>query len=109
MALELTNEQRREYAAKAMEMRRRRAEVKNKIASGEMSLEELFNSEDECVARIRVVDVLQCFAGVGRITAENTMASMKISERRRVGGLTDNKKELLIEWASNHKPKRATE
>jgi len=51
----------------AVANRRRRAEVKRQVKSGELSLEELFElaEREECVAQMRAYDLISALPAIG--------------------------------------------
>src|SRR3954468_3794104 len=94
----LTPEQRQAALAKAAEARRQRAEVKAKLKSGALSLEELFaaGERDEALSKLKVVSVLESLPGVGKVQARRIMTELDISESRRLRGLGRNQREGLL-------------
>ena len=85
----LTPEQRQAALDKAAASRRERAEVKNRLKhSGASILDVLEQGQDnDVVAKMRVVDLLQSMPGVGKVRARQMMERLGISESRRVRGL----------------------
>lgn len=93
----LTDEQRREALQKAAQARRRRAELKEQLKSGRMSLRDLLASSDEdIVGKMKVSSVLESLPGVGRVRARKLMEKLDISESRRMRGLGAKQKENLL-------------
>lgn len=100
---QLTDEQRRAALEKAAEARRVRAEVKARLKMGTLSLGDLLNQadEDNTVAKIKVLAVLESLPGVGKVTARRKMDELGIAESRRLSGLGPQQRErLLKEFAS---------
>ncbi len=85
----LTPEQRQAALEKAARVRRERAEVKEKLKLGTMSLAELLTQaeHDETVGKMKVVSVLESLPGLGKVKARRLMESVGISESRRLQGL----------------------
>ena len=85
----LTPEQRQAALEKAAKVRRERAEVKEKLKLGTMSLSELLQQaeHDETVGKMKVVSVLESLPGLGKVKARRLMESVGISESRRLQGL----------------------
>ena len=85
----LSPEQRQAALDKAAAARRQRAELKEKLKMGSVSLPELLDQadRDEVVAKLKVVTVLESLPGVGKVKARRLMEDMEISESRRVRGL----------------------
>jgi hypothetical protein len=99
----LTPEQRQLALEKAAVARRQRAEVKDKLKIGSLSLRELFAAADtkdesgEMLAKLKVVSVLESLPGVGKVRARNIMTELDISESRRLRGLGTNQRRALLE------------
>src|SRR2546427_10021766 len=72
---QLTPEQRQLALEKAAVARRSRAEVKDKLKIGSLTLSELFDAADtkdesgEMLAKLKVVSVLESLPGVGKVRA----------------------------------------
>lgn len=93
----LTEEQRRQALVKAAEARRKRAELKEQLKSGRISLPELLErTRDEVVGKMKVSNVLESLPGVGRVRARKLMEKLDISESRRMRGLGAKQKENLL-------------
>jgi Cdc6-like AAA superfamily ATPase len=73
----------------AVANRRRRAEVKRMVKSGELSLEELFAlaAKEEPVAQMRAYDLISALPAIGEVKAERIMKSASIAKTRRIRGL----------------------
>ncbi len=94
----LTDEQRKAALAKAAEARRVRAEVKELLKTGSMTMSELLAKADqeELVAGLKVESLVASMPGTGKIKAKRLMESLGISENRRIRGLGDRQREALI-------------
>lgn len=94
----LSPEQRQAALEKAAVARRVRAEIKERLKIGTLSLEELFDQgdEDEILAKLKVVSVLESMPGVGKVRARRLMEELEISESRRLRGLGRNQREALL-------------
>lgn len=93
----LTEEQRREALAKAAEARRKRAELKERLKSGQTNLRDVLNRrDDEVVGKMKVSSVLEALPGVGKVRARKLMERFDISASRRVRGLGTKQKEALL-------------
>ena len=86
---QLTPEQRKEALLKAAISRKRRAEVKTKIKSGEFTIDSILElaTTDEAVAKMRVKELLESLSGVGKVRAQSLMERLNISPTRRIQGL----------------------
>lgn len=95
----LSPEQRAAALEKAAQARRDRAELKERLKIGSLSLKELFGEADsnETVAKMKVLSVLESLPGVGKVKARRTMEEIGISESRRVRGLGDQQRTKLLE------------
>lgn len=85
----LTPEQLQDARAAATEARRRRAELKQQVRSGELSLSAALDAagEDDVLAHVKVVDLLKALPRVGEKRAERTMERLEIAKNRRIRGL----------------------
>jgi hypothetical protein len=95
---QLTDEQRTAALAKAAEARRVRAELKEKLKMGSLTLKELLEraAADDIVGKMKVVAVLESLPGVGKVKARRTMEEIGISDSRRVRGLGDQQRASLL-------------
>ncbi len=95
---QLTDEQRKAALAKAAEARRVRAEVKELLKTGSMTMSELLAKaeEEELLAGLKVESLVASMPGTGKIKAKRLMEALGISENRRIRGLGDRQKEALI-------------
>ncbi len=85
----LTPEQRQAALQKAAKVRRERAEVKEKLKMGSLTLAELLKQadKDETVGKMKVISVLESLPGLGKVKARRLMETVGISESRRLQGL----------------------
>lgn len=96
---QLTPEQRQAALAKAAEARKARAEIKEKLKMGSLTLKELMEQAigDEIIGKMKVLAVLEALPGVGKVKARRTMEEIGISETRRIRGLGEQQKKSLLE------------
>lgn len=93
----LTEEQRRQALEKAAIARRKRAEMKEQLKSGRITLGDLLaRTGDEIVGKMKVSSVLESLPGVGRVRARKIMEKLDISDSRRMRGLGTRQKENLL-------------
>ena len=93
----LTPEQRQQALEKAAEARRKRAELKSQLKSGNMSLATvLAKDSDETVGKMKVSSVLESLPGVGKVRARKIMEKHDISASRRIRGLGSKQKDALL-------------
>ena len=101
MALpQLTDEQRKAALEKAAAARHARAELRDKIKKGEITLEEVLDSEDPIAARMKVSALIESLPGYGKAKAAKIMNELGISPTRRVKGLGARQREQLLEVLS---------
>src|SRR5271170_5360612 len=98
----LTAEQRQAALNKAAKVRRERAEVKEKLKMGSLSLDELLKQadNDDTVGKMKVQSVLESLPGLGKVKARRLMEQVGISESRRLQGLGVNQREALLTHTS---------
>jgi len=94
----LTPEQRAAALEKAAKVRRERAEVKDKLKMGSLSLSDLLTQADsnETVGKMKVVSVLESLPGLGKVKARRLMETVGISDSRRLQGLGAKQREALL-------------
>ena len=73
--------------------------MKERLKAGALTLEQLFKEgdEDETLAKLKVVSVLESMPGVGKVGARRLMEELDISESRRLRGLGDNQRKKLLQ------------
>lgn len=94
----LTPEQRRAALDKAASARRQRAEVKEKLKAGSLSLGEVLEQadRDEVLGKLKTVTVLESLPGLGKVRARRAMEELEISGNRRLRGLGNKQREALL-------------
>ncbi|MFC2647048.1 MAG: integration host factor [Coriobacteriaceae bacterium] len=101
MALpQLTDEQRKAALEKAAAARHARAELREKIKKGEVTLQEVLDSDDPIANRLKVSALIESLPGYGKAKAQKIMDELGISSTRRVKGLGARQREQLIETLS---------
>jgi len=96
---QLTPEQREAALAKAAEARRARAELKEKLKMGSLSLPEVLSQVegDAIVAKTKVLAVIESLPGVGKVKARRTMEEIGIAETRTLKGLGTQQRKALLD------------
>ncbi|CAN5358854.1 integration host factor, actinobacterial type [soil metagenome] len=96
---ELSNDARRAALKKAAEARTIRAEVKQQLRDGKISLADVIAraETDEVVGKTKVSAILEAIPRVGKKTARRTMEQLDISESRRLRGLGERQRARLLE------------
>lgn len=100
MALpQLTDEQRKEALAKAAEARKARAELKEQLKRGDISLKEVLAKAltDEIIGKTKVSALLESLPKVGKVKAKEIMEELEIAQTRRLRGLGDRQRRALLE------------
>lgn len=93
---QLTPEQRANALEKAAAARAARAELKNQLKNGAVSLAEALSSTDGTVGKLKVVALLESLPGVGKVKARKLMEEIGIADNRRVQGLGQQQKQALL-------------
>ena len=96
---QLTEEQRKEALAKAAEARKARAELKEQLKRGDISLKEVLAkaSSDEIIGKTKVSALLESLPKVGKVKAKEIMDELEIAQTRRLRGLGDRQRRALLE------------
>lgn len=96
----LTDAQRKAALEKAAEARRVRADLKDRLKMGSVTLAEVLDqaAEDEIVGKTKVLAVLESLPGVGKVKARRLMEEIGIAESRRLRGLGDQQRAALLEY-----------
>ena len=94
----LSPEQRAAALEKAAAARRARAELKERLKMGSITLAEVLKQgeSDDLVGKTKVLAVLESLPGVGKVKARRTMDEIGIAETRRVRGLGSQQREALL-------------
>jgi hypothetical protein len=101
MALpQLSEEQRKQALEKAAAARHARAELRDKIKNGQVTLEEVLDSDDPIASRMKVSALIESLPGYGKAKAAKIMDELGISATRRVKGLGARQREQLLEVLS---------
>ncbi len=95
----MSDEQRQAALARAAEVRRARAEVKQLLKSGSLRFDELLERAESNgdLEGMKVSAVLSSLPGIGKVRAGRIMSDLVIAENRRLRGLGDRQREALLE------------
>ena len=93
----LTDEQRKAALEKAAQARHDRAELREKVKTGKVSLKEVLDSTDPIAERMKVSALIESLPGYGKAKAAKIMDELGISATRRVKGLGARQREQLLE------------
>jgi transposase len=100
----LSPEQRQAALEKAAAARKQRAELKDRLKMGSVTLKELLDQgqNNEVIGKMKVLAVLESLPGLGKVKARRVMDEVGISDTRRVQGLGEQqvarKAELRPGW-----------
>jgi hypothetical protein len=108
----LSDEQRQQARHAATEARRRRAEIKRTLRSGERSLSDVLDlaETDDVIAHAKVIDVLKALPRVGEVRATRVMERLDIAANRRLRGPGKHQTAALIaEFSDRSTPPQSRE
>ena len=93
----LTPQQRAEALEKAAVARKERAELKNRLRRGSVTLSEVLaaGQTDDVIGKMKVSALLESLPGIGKVRARQIMERYGISESRRVRGLGVNQRNAI--------------
>jgi len=91
--------QRAAALAKAAEARTARAELKNKLKMGTVTLSEALDraDTDSVVGKLKVLAMLESLPGLGKVKARRIMEEIGIADTRRVQGLGKQQRQALLD------------
>ncbi|MFD4977599.1 integration host factor, actinobacterial type [Streptomyces sp. NPDC056821] len=99
----LSPEQRRAALDKAAAARKERAEVKDALKHGTLSVRQVLASDSEAVRKMPIRTLLESLPHIGKVRAQKLLAEMGISDSRRIQGLGTQQRERLLErFAPQH-------
>ncbi|MGE5606669.1 MAG: integration host factor, actinobacterial type [Bacteroidota bacterium] len=104
MALpKLSLEEKRKALKKAQEVRSKRAKIRQNLKRGKTTIREVLNNiNDDVVAKMRVVYLLESLPRIGKVKTKKIMNDIGIDETRRIQGLGNRQKQALIERLGNN-------
>ena len=95
---QLSQDERIAALEKAKAARAKRAEIREELKAGKLSLEQVIDmKDDEVVGRMRVSVLIETLPGYGTAKAEKIMDELKIAKTRRLRGLGERQKAALLE------------
>lgn len=106
----LSPHERATAAARAVRARQVRAEARAGLGSGRVNVGDVLidgragGEQGRALARMKVVDLLCSFPGIGPIRAAELMQEIGIAANRRIGGLGERQVARLIEALSTRYP-----
>ena len=97
-APKMTDEQRAAALARAAEARRVRAEIKQLLKTGSLTLDDVFAraEENDLIGGIKVNAVVVSMPHMGKVKAKRLLEDLRIAENRRLRALTDRQRTDLL-------------
>lgn len=94
----LSPEQRAAALEKAAAARKARAELKDRLKQGEMTFGDVLARADveEVIGKLKVASVLEALPGIGKVRAAQIMERLHIAASRRLRGLGEHQRRLLL-------------
>ncbi|MFE9139694.1 integration host factor, actinobacterial type [Streptomyces sp. NPDC007355] len=96
----LSDVQRRAALDKALAARQERAEVKEALKQGRLSLREALASNSEALRKMPVRALLESLPRIGQVRAQRLLTELEIAPSRRLGGLGPRQRQRLLEWSA---------
>jgi len=94
----LSLDEKKKALKKAQEVRSKRAKIRQNLKNGKTTIREvLANINDDVVAKMRVVYLLESLPRIGKVKTKKIMTDIGIDETRRIQGLGNRQKQALIE------------
>ena len=98
---QLSDAERKAALEKAKEARIKRAEVRDQLKTGKLTLKEVIDMKDDpIVGRMKVATLIETLPGFGKAKAAKIMAELQIAESRRLRGLGERQYAALLERLS---------
>lgn len=98
---QLSAAERKAALEKAKAARIKRAEVRDQLKSGELSVKDvLAQKDDPVVGRMKVSTLIETLPGYGKAKSEKIMSELQIAESRRLRGLGARQEAALLERLS---------
>lgn len=105
MALpKLSPDEKKKALQKAREVRSQGVKIQHNLKNGKITIREvLTNINDDVIARMKVVYLLESLPCVGKIKTRKIMSNIGIDETRRIQGFGIRQKQALTERLGNNK------
>ena len=91
----LSDTDRRKGLKAALEVRKKRAEIKGLLKKGKTEIRLLFRDKklfEKYIINMKVIDLVSSLPGNGKVNALKILKDLKISPNKKVGGLGKNQK-----------------
>ena len=97
----LSAEERAQALEKAKAARAKRAQIREDLKDGKLSVKQVLDMRgDEVVGRMKVSTLIETMPGYGKAKAEKIMNELKIAESRRLRGLGERQLSALLDRLS---------
>ena len=94
----LSLEEKKRALKKAQRVRSQRAKLRQDLKAGRTTIREVLErADDDVIAKMRVVYLLESLPRIGKIRTRKIMNDIGIDETRRVQGLGSRQKQALLE------------
>ena len=98
---QLSPEARQAALEKAKAARLKRAQVREDLKAGKLTIAEVLDMKDDpIVGRMKVSTLIETVPGYGKAKAEKVMKELQIAESRRLRGLGERQRAALLEKLS---------
>lgn len=95
---QLSPEERAKALEKAKEARIKRAEVREQLKTGKLTLKQVVAMKDDpVIGRMKVSTLIETLPGYGKAKSEKIMNELQIAESRRLRGLGERQEKALLE------------
>ena len=99
---QLSPEARQAALEKAKAARLKRAEVREDLKTGKLTIGEVLDMKDDpIVGRMKVSTLIETVPGYGKAKAEKVMKELQIAESRRLRGLGERQRAALLDKLTN--------
>ena len=97
----LSADERAKALEKAKAARAKRAQIRDDLKSGKLSVTQVLDMRgDDVVGRMKVSTFIETLPGYGKAKAEKIMGELKIAESRRLRGLGERQLSALLDRLS---------
>ena len=94
---QLSPEARAEGLEKAKAARIKRAEVREELKTGKLTVAQVLDMRDDpVVGRMKISTLIETLPGYGKAKAERIMKELQIAESRRIRGIGERQREALL-------------
>ena len=95
---QLSDAERKAALEKAKAARIKRAEIREQLKDGKLTLEQVIDMKDDpVIGRMKVSTLIETLPGYGKAKSVKIMNELQIAESRRLRGLGERQKAALLE------------